>query len=53
MYDDKSATLERLKQSISTLPKNVRDRLVLENDEARIPLTRKCSVNVGTDLLQR
>ncbi|CAA7271235.1 unnamed protein product [Cyclocybe aegerita] len=33
VYDDKTATLERLKQSIRDLPTNVRNRLVLENDE--------------------
>ncbi|KAF8813871.1 UV-endonuclease UvdE [Phlegmacium glaucopus] len=33
MYDDKTATLERIKQSILKLPQNVRNRLVLENDE--------------------
>ena len=34
MYGDKIATLERLKQSILKLPQNIRNRLVLENDEA-------------------
>ena len=34
MYGDKSATLERIKQSILNLPQNIRNRLVLENDEA-------------------
>ncbi|KAF8160729.1 UV-endonuclease UvdE-domain-containing protein [Crassisporium funariophilum] len=33
MYDDKSATLTRIKDSIRNLPQNVRNRLVLENDE--------------------
>jgi UV DNA damage endonuclease len=34
MYGDKMATLERIKDTIvNVLPKNVRDRLVLENDE--------------------
>ena len=34
MYGDKTATLERIKQSIIKLPQNIRNRLVLENDEA-------------------
>ncbi len=33
VYNDKSMTLSRLKQSIKDLPRNVRQRLVLENDE--------------------
>lgn len=33
VYNDKPTTLERLKQSIADLPLNVRQRLVLENDE--------------------
>ncbi|KAH9485545.1 UV-damage endonuclease [Psilocybe cubensis] len=33
VYGDKLATLERLKQSIKNLPDNIRNRLVLENDE--------------------
>lgn len=34
MYDDKAATIKRIKDTISNrLPQNVRDRLVLENDE--------------------
>ena len=33
MYGNKNETLRRLKSSISDLPKNVRSRLVLENDE--------------------
>ena len=36
MYDDKTATLERIKQFILKLPQNIRNRLVLENDEASI-----------------
>jgi UV DNA damage endonuclease len=36
LYGDKNTTLERLKGTIrDVLPKNVRDRLVLENDEVR------------------
>ena len=35
VYDDKAATIERIKTTIrDVLPQNVRDRLVLENDEA-------------------
>jgi len=34
VYDDKPATIERIKSTIrDVLPKNLRDRLVLENDE--------------------
>lgn len=34
MYEDKEATIARIKQTISKrLPTNVRARLVLENDE--------------------
>ncbi|KDR75132.1 hypothetical protein GALMADRAFT_249051 [Galerina marginata CBS 339.88] len=33
VYNDKPTTLQRLKESIRTLPSNVRNRLVLENDE--------------------
>jgi hypothetical protein len=34
VYGDKQVTLERLKENIKKiLPKNARDRLVLENDE--------------------
>lgn len=33
VYNDKPTTLERLKQAITGLPLNVRQRLVLENDE--------------------
>ncbi|RDB25231.1 UV-damage endonuclease [Hypsizygus marmoreus] len=34
VYDDKGATLERIKKTITeVLPENVRNRLVLENDE--------------------
>ncbi|KIM45281.1 hypothetical protein M413DRAFT_66385 [Hebeloma cylindrosporum] len=33
VYGDKATTLRRLKESINTLPTNVRNRLVLENDE--------------------
>ena len=44
MYDDKAATLERIKDTISNrLPQNVRDRLVLENDEV------SSSVDAGVD----
>lgn len=36
VYGDKEATLARIKETIRVaLPKNVRDRLVLENDEVR------------------
>lgn len=35
VYGDKSTTLGRLKESIKALPANVRNRLVLENDEVR------------------
>jgi UV DNA damage endonuclease len=38
-YGDKKTTLERIKTTIrDRLPQNVRDRLVLENDEVNIPL---------------
>lgn len=34
MYENKTATLERIKKTITEiLPQNVRARLVLENDE--------------------
>lgn len=34
MYEDKAAAIERIKATIQTiLPQNVRERLVLENDE--------------------
>ncbi|KAK0476732.1 endonuclease Uve1 [Armillaria novae-zelandiae] len=34
VYEDKAATIERIKETITrVLPKNVRERLVLENDE--------------------
>ena len=34
MYEDKAGTLQRIKQTITeVIPSNVRDRLVLENDE--------------------
>lgn len=37
MYGDKPATLERVKATITNLlPSNVRQRLVLENDEVCI-----------------
>lgn len=39
MYEDKTATLLRIKETITTLlPQNVRDRLVLENDEVRVSI---------------
>ncbi|KAF8914616.1 UV-endonuclease UvdE-domain-containing protein [Mucidula mucida] len=33
VYDDKEGTIVRMKENITNLPKNVRERLVLENDE--------------------
>ena len=37
MYGDKATTLERIKKTITqAIPNNVRNRLVLENDEVRI-----------------
>ncbi|KAF9567944.1 UV-endonuclease UvdE [Agrocybe pediades] len=33
VYGDKVSTLERLKENLQKLPHNIRDRLVLENDE--------------------
>lgn len=39
MYDDKVATLARIKKTITEiLPKHVRDRLVLENDEVHLSI---------------
>jgi len=35
VYGDKAKTLGRLKESIKALPANIRNRLVLENDEVR------------------
>lgn len=43
VYDDKPATIERIKTTIrDVLPKNLRDRLVLENDEVSIII--RCDV---------
>lgn len=33
VYGDKPAAMARMRENIMKLPKNVRDRLVLENDE--------------------
>jgi UV DNA damage repair endonuclease len=35
VYGDKPAALDRIRESFKRLPKNVADRLVLENDEVR------------------
>ena len=45
MYDDKTATLERIKQFILKLPQNVRNRLVLENDEASTTSCHRLDIN--------
>lgn len=45
MYDDKTATLERIKQFILKLPQNVRNRLVLENDEASTTSFHRLDIN--------
>ena len=45
MYADKTATLERIKQFILKLSQNVRNRLVLENDEASTKLCCRSAIN--------
>jgi UV DNA damage endonuclease len=54
MYEDKTATLERIKKTITdVLPENVRNRLVLENDEVitYVFLRRTSHLQALVDLL--
>lgn len=54
VYDDKEGTIVRMKENITKLPKNVRERLVLENDEVSVNcMDRFCISDQASAVLQR